>query len=91
MLIVVNSGSLSPLELSGPVQACNKIALPLFFLSGHYLRQEECEEPLSFFVAKKKKSPRTRTFGKHDGRQSMIVTVMFIQHLRNQKTQVARY
>jgi hypothetical protein len=48
-----------------------------------YLRQQECEKPLSFFVAKR--GPRARTFGKHDGRRSIIVTVMFIQQLPNQK------
>ena len=35
--IVLKSGSLSLLESSGPVQACNGIALPFFFLFTFYM------------------------------------------------------
>jgi len=44
---------------------------------------------LSLFVAKR--VPRARTFGKHDGRRSMIVMAMFIQPLLNKKEHKLEY
>jgi hypothetical protein len=49
-----------------------------YLSSGHcLLREQGRDDPLSFFGAKL--GPRARTFGKHDGRRSVIVMVMFIQ------------
>jgi hypothetical protein len=37
--MVLKSGSLNLLELSGPVQACNGIALPLPFSNEHHAQE----------------------------------------------------
>jgi len=41
MPIVLKSGSLNLLELSGPVQACNGIALPLLYITHYLLIQDK--------------------------------------------------